>query len=559
MVDRTKQKIKLIFGFALIFILIRCANQLPPGGGEIDLIPPEIVSTYPANGTINYTENYFELEFSEYVDKRSFRDAIFISPSFDEKLEISWSGKSVEIVFPKGLKANTTYVITVGTDLVDMNNRNRMANSYSFAFSTGDKIDTRTISGKVFGDEIEGTLIFAYKFVDDTTNYLIHKPDYLSQIGNDGSYKLNGLAESIYRVFAVKDQLRDFIYQLDQDQIGIPFKDISMLDTDSTFSGLNFIINKIDTVSPRMISSVMTDKYHILLTLSEECDSSVVYTTNYFIYDSTSNKKFDLNFAFFGGKKKEEIILVQSNQLLQENRYYLVSQKLTDLSGNTYSNDFKELIISDRPDTTAPKLYKKYPEQFSSVDYLNPVFTFSFDDAISNKKIKNGISFEDTLKNQIPFEITFTDDATLVIKPISDLKPDKKFTIKINLSLFQDAAGNKTDSIYSHKFSTVSGIEFTGLSGRVISDRENVILVLQNGKNKNKFYTTKPDQNSVYNFSRITAGTYNLWYFIDSDTNDSFDKGYPYPFRFAEEFNFYPDTVKLRARWSVTDLNLEIK
>jgi hypothetical protein len=434
-----------------------------------------------------------------------------------------------------------------------------MANSYSFAFSTGDKIDTRTISGKVFGDEIEGTLIFAYNFVDDTTNYLIHKPDYLSQIGKDGSYKLNGLAESIYRVFAVKDQLRDFIYQLDQDQIGIPFKDISLLDTDSTFSGLNFIINKIDTVSPRLISSVMTDKYHILLTLSEECDSSVVNTTNYFIYDSTSNKKFDLNFAFFGGKKKEEIILVQSNQLLQENRYYLVSQKLTDLSGNTYSNDFKELIISDRPDTTAPKLYKKYPEQFSSVDYLNPVFTFSFDDAISNKKIKNGISFEDTLKNQIPFEITFTDDATLVIKPISDLKPDKKFTIKINLSLFQDAAGNKTDSIYSHKFSTVSGIEFTGLSGRVISDRENVILVLQNGKNKNKFYTTKPDQNSVYNFSRITAGTYNLWYFIDSDTNDSFDKGYPYPFRFAEEFNFYPDTVKLRARWSVTDLNLEIK
>jgi hypothetical protein len=559
MVDRTKQKIKLIFGFALIFILIRCANQLPPGGGEIDLVPPEIVSTYPANGTVNYTENYFELEFSEYVDKRSFRDAIFISPSFDEKLEISWSGKSVEIVFPKGLKANTTYVITVGTDLVDMNNRNRMANSYSFAFSTGDKIDTRTISGKVFGDEIEGTLIFAYNFVDDTTNYLIHKPDYLSQIGKDGSYKLNGLAESIYRVFAVKDQLRDFIYQLDQDQIGIPFKDISLLDTDSTFSGLNFIINKIDTVSPRLISSVMTDKYHILLTLSEECDSSVVNTTNYFIYDSTSNKKFDLNFAFFGGKKKEEIILVQSNQLLQENRYYLVSQKLTDLSGNTYSNDFKELIISDRPDTTAPKLYKKYPEQFSSVDYLNPVFTFSFDDAISNKKIKNGISFEDTLKNQIPFEITFSDDATLVIKPISDLKPDRKFTIKINLSLFQDAAGNKIDSIYSYKFSSTSGIEFTGLSGRVISDRENVILVLQDGKNKNKFFTTKPDQNSVYNFSRITAGTYNLWYFIDSDTNDSFDKGYPYPFRFAEEFNFYPDTVKLRARWSVTDLNLEIK
>ena len=223
---------KLVFIFFLLMtlsLLIGCANQLPPGGGEVDKIPPEIIALYPENGTINYDKDFIELEFSEYVDKRSFKEALFISPAIDEQLEINWSGTSVEVVFPNGLKDSLTYVVTIGTDVVDVNNKNRMANAYTFSFATGDKIDKRSIDGKVYGNDIEGTLIFAYKFSDDTSKYLSKKPDYISQIGKDGSYKLNGLAESVYRVFAVNDQFRDFLYQADQDLIGMPNQNISLI------------------------------------------------------------------------------------------------------------------------------------------------------------------------------------------------------------------------------------------------------------------------------------------------------------------------------------------
>ena len=55
----------------------------------------------------------------------------------------------------------------------------------------GNKIDKRSIDGKVFGSDIEGTLIFSLiNISDDTTKYLSKKPDYISQIGKDGSYKL---------------------------------------------------------------------------------------------------------------------------------------------------------------------------------------------------------------------------------------------------------------------------------------------------------------------------------------------------------------------------------
>ena len=66
----------LIF-FLFSFLLLGCANQLPPPGGDPDKIPPTIVEFYPPNGTTNYDDDYFEVTFSEYVDKRSATEAIF--------------------------------------------------------------------------------------------------------------------------------------------------------------------------------------------------------------------------------------------------------------------------------------------------------------------------------------------------------------------------------------------------------------------------------------------------------------------------------------------------
>ncbi len=180
----------------LTFILINsCANQLPPGGGEVDKIPPEVVEVYPPDGTINYDDNYFEIEFSEYVDKRSLKDALFISPNIEGRLNYEWTGTSISVEFVEGLKEDVTYTITVGTDLVDRNNKNRMASSFTFSFSTGSTIDRRTLSGRVYSDDQEGVLIYTYKLDEGVDTLLKSKPDYVSQTGNDGSFKLHGLGE----------------------------------------------------------------------------------------------------------------------------------------------------------------------------------------------------------------------------------------------------------------------------------------------------------------------------------------------------------------------------
>ncbi len=545
----------LLFSVTILFIA-GCANQLPPGGGEIDKIPPEIIYSYPENETINFKDDYIELEFSEYVDKRSFKDALFISPAIDEQLEISWTGKTVEIIFPKGLKDSLTYVVTIGTDVVDVNSKNRMENAYSFSFATGDKIDKRSINGKVFGSAVEGTLIFAYKFTDDTIKYLSKKPDYVSQIGKDGSYKLSGLAESTYRVFAVKDQFRDFLYQADQDWIGIPSKNIPLLAVDSSYSGLDFFLMKVDTIKPRMLTTVMTDQNHFVVTLSEECDSATYRADNFQLIDSTTNQALPIEYLYYTKAKREEFVLVNKNKLSLENNYYLLAKILYDLEGNIFENEVSSFTVSDKQDTTAPKLLRTNPNRNGSIDFKDSDVQLFFDDAIDNNDLKPAIEFNDTSKNKVAFNLIRIDDASFSLKPEIDLKPEKDYEVKINLNYFNDAAGNKVDSTFTLKFQTISGIEFTGISGKITSSKNNIIVVLQDSKDPKKFYTAVPDKTSFYSFERINSGTYSMWLYSDSDSSKTFDYGYPEPFRKSEEFYVVPDTIKLRPRWSLTDYDV---
>lgn len=557
---KISKKIIIKYISILVAVLISgCASQLPPGGGDVDSIPPEITFVYPVDGTTNFNDDYFELEFSEYVEKRTFKDAIFISPAIEGELDISWTGKTVTVTFPGELKEDFTYVVSVGTDVVDVNNQNRMAQTFNFSFSTGEKIDTKTISGKVFDKDSDGILIYAYRVEDDTTNYLLKKPDYVSQVGKDGRYLLKGLAESTYRVFAVKDQFRDFKFQQEQDWIGIPFQDISLSEQDSSYSKLNYYIFKVDTVKPRLISSVMTDNRHILVTLSEEFDSTIITPVNFSIIDSTNNIESGLKFAFKGNTKPEELVLVTDDTLSSQSQYFLRSDRLIDKKGNTFFDDYTPITLSNRIDTTAVKIFKTSPVDLGKFDYKESKLTLHFDDALVKHNIERAVTLSDTFNVVVPSELKFLDDATLQINPKAKLIQDKDYLLKINLSLISDPSGNKTDTTIVHRVRTISEIEFSGLTGKVISEQpDKVKVVIQSIIRPNNVYMTTLNKDMEFNFERITSDKYLLWAFDDENDNNTFDMGYPDPLKYSEKFYVYSDTLELRPRWSVTDIIFDL-
>lgn len=559
MVKLTKEKIvyKLVLLIFAALLVWGCANQLPPGGGEIDTTPPQIIEVFPEDGTINFSGKYFDLTFSEYVEKRSFRDAVFISPIIEGTPEISWSGKSVRYYFPDGLKENITYNITIGTDLVDYNNKNRMAEAYSFAFSTGDFIDNGSIEGTVYDEKPAGVMIFAYRIEADTIDPAKHKPDYVSQVGQNGYYKFNSLAEGTYRVFAVKDEFRDLIFQPEQDKIGVPYQEVILTREDSSFRGLNFQLLKIDTISPKLFSAIMTDQNHILLTFSEEIDTSSIKAFNFLISDSLGQMQVNPLYAFKGKTKEKEVVLSLKKIADPDNAHLLIAENIFDQSGNKTKRDTVALTISDKPDTLSPLLFSTIPSAGSKdVDFFNPIFTFLFDDGFDFQLIKNEVFVTDTGNVPLLFEVMKLDDASFHVKIEQPLKTEKDYRISFNLKNIVDAAGNGySDSVYTYSFSTITGLDFTGLSGvlKFADLEQNPVLVLRSKEKINVSYKTKPDKNGIFEFSRVLPGKYLLFGFLDTNSNNEFDFGFPFPYSPSENLSYYKTEINLPARWSVTN------
>jgi len=557
--------IKGCFCFLLAaFIFSGCANQLPPGGGEVDKTPPEITELYPPNGTVNYKENYFQLSFSEFVDKRSLKDAIFISPSpgGDLELDWSWSGRSVKVTFPKPLKPNTTYAITVGTDLVDYNAKNRMASAFPISFSTGSVIDKGEITGKIYSEKPNGVMLFAYKLSDTSViDPGVLKPDFISQAGDSGYYRMKGLGPGKYRVFAVEDQYRDLLFQPEQDKYGAPCQEVVLSSSDTLFPNLNFFMTKSDTLKPRILTAVMTDKHHIIVNFNKETDSASINAAKFYIIDSTAGKKYFPVYAFKGKAKNTETVLAIDSGLVYENSVFAAAAGITDLFGNTSEFDYVRLTTSGREDTTKTCIIRTLPTSGENVDFEKPRFRFYFDDAFDSALAVKGISCSDTAGRPFRFSTGFIDNASFILYSDEDLQPNQEYRIKINLNKFVNLTGNSLDSVYIFRFKTINGLDFTGASGTVknIDTTQNPTLVLQGIDKKKCVYLQKPGPDGKFSFERVEAGQYRLWCFYDKDKNGAYSFGAVFPYTPSERFQYFDRILDLKPRWSVTDIDFDFQ
>lgn len=546
-----------LFTFSTVVFVYSCANQMGPSGGEIDKTPPAIEEITPVSGTVNFTGDVIEVTFSEYVDKRSVRDAIFISPSIDGKIEYDWSGRTLQLEFEKPFRKNTTYIITFGTDIIDVNNRNPMAESFNLTFSTGSKIDNGKISGKVYDEKPAGTMVFAYVITDTLANPMTQKPNYLSQVGINGNYELLGLSKGKYLVFAVKDDFKDLIYNIGDDYYGAPSQFVNFTEIDSVFAGLDFFLTKEDTGKPHLSSVTLTDRNHALIEFLEPVDSTKLNNTNFFFYDSTVNRGVLIDYVYKGTGKSAQWYLSFSDSLSEENDNYLFVKNILDKNGNMLRMESVSVIPSSKADTTVPAFSKhKTSLPNNQVDPLNPKLELLFSEGINSTQFLKAVKVIDKNENTIRFTFKKNDDANFELIIQEKLKSKSDYKILLDLSLMPDAAGNKLDSVHTVKFQTISDLDFSGVAGEVknLGKDKKVMAVLKSADNKEISYIseTKPDHSFI--FEKVQPGKYFLWSFCDDDSNAQYSKGAVSPLHFSEMFKFYPDTLNLRARWPVGDV-----
>jgi hypothetical protein len=201
-----------------------CATPIAPTGGPTDTTPPALVASVPAADSVNVRTDRLVLTFSKPIDATSLRRAITIAPDFDRPLDVQVRGRSADILFPDTLRTNTTYVVTLGTELRDLRN-NRLAAPITLAFATGPQLDAGRIAGVIRDPETAAGIgdmdIFAYALpagADTLSEAAVaallpdprtSRPDYRTQSDRQGRFELEYLRDVPFFVVAVEDRNRN--------------------------------------------------------------------------------------------------------------------------------------------------------------------------------------------------------------------------------------------------------------------------------------------------------------------------------------------------------------
>lgn len=241
-VKNTKWAI-LLFFLVLFSLTWQCASIQQPMGGPKDSIPPKILKETPPNLTRNFNAEKIVIEFDEYVKLNNAQKEVSVSPDVEQPINPRVKRKTIEVALPDSLEENTTYTLNFGKAIGDFNEGNPILN-YSYVFSTGDVIDSLSISGKVINaltkvNEKEVTVLLIPTRQDSIFGK--RKANIFTLTDTSGNFQLKNLREDTYRIYALKEENNDRVYNAPGEYIG--FLNDSIVLTGDT-SGILLEISK---------------------------------------------------------------------------------------------------------------------------------------------------------------------------------------------------------------------------------------------------------------------------------------------------------------------------
>ncbi len=204
----------IIFSLCIISLLYifaisntGCAQIAMPTGGPRDSIAPKLISASPKLNSTNVTPNKIILTFNEYVDLKEAQTNLLISPFSKKSPAVDFKLKTITVTLIDSLLPNTTYSINFGNTIVD-NNEGNPLKDFTYIFSTGNKIDSLTLFGKVIIAETgkaDSTLIAMLYHITDDSAVQKYKPDYIAKLHGDGSFSFVNLPMGKFKLYALKD------------------------------------------------------------------------------------------------------------------------------------------------------------------------------------------------------------------------------------------------------------------------------------------------------------------------------------------------------------------
>ena len=253
-------------GLSLLLLLLffsSCANRgIGPQGGPKDTIPPRMVKEQPLNQSVNFHGKKIEITFNEYLQLDNIQQNLLVSPPQQVSPIVKAVGKKVTVEMQEDLIDSTTYTLDFGNAICDYTEKNPMR-GYVFAFSTGDRIDSMEVYGRVANAEdlnpVSGLMVGLQANLHDSAFSTLPFTR-VARSDSLGEFGIQNLRNGIYRLYALQDQSRDFLYQPGE---GLAFSDslvIPEYETEIVFDTIwKNIADTIDSLSSvRQIDTILT-------------------------------------------------------------------------------------------------------------------------------------------------------------------------------------------------------------------------------------------------------------------------------------------------------------
>ncbi|MDR2121234.1 MAG: Ig-like domain-containing protein [Tannerella sp.] len=208
-----------------VWLFASCANMASPNGGPYDELPPRVIRSTPGNGETHVKGRTIEIVFDELIQVERPSENVIITPPQKLMPEILALGKKIKIELKDSLIPDVTYTIDFTNSVADNNEKNVLEN-FGFAFSTGERLDSLEISGIVLNaanlEPMPNIMVGLHSDLADSA--FTTAPFFRTSKTNDrGRFTIRNIAEGRYRLFALNDANRDYLF--DQPGEDIAFHD----------------------------------------------------------------------------------------------------------------------------------------------------------------------------------------------------------------------------------------------------------------------------------------------------------------------------------------------
>ena len=541
-------------------LVLACAKQVALTGGTKDVTPPEAKASSPENGSTNFSSKhkskYIIVKFNEYIKLNDVSSKLIVSPPMEERPTAVVSGKKLKIKLnTTQLKPNTTYCLNFNDAIADINENNAM-NSFVYAFSTGPEIDSMQFAGTVFDSytrkPVDDAWVMLYTDFSDTA-IATKIPDYITKVDKKGNFYINFVAENEYKVFALRDNNSDFMFNL-------PEESIAFIDTvfrPSVEISYDTLKSKKDTLNDSIVTKYHYKPNDIKLLLFKEnktpqfFKSSKRVKRNYFelVFNFTQYEKYNFTVpgdssAFVWATDNPDTVRIwlKDTSLIASDTLKIFAEYVDPAFPDSVHYDTLKFRKQDKlfPDTLLTmKLSKeKRPDADYSILFSQPIETFD-----TSKLTLFGAV--DTLFEKMDSRVEKDSLNPLKLRVIADITEGRKYKIAVDSAFATCIYGytNKSDTV---DIVPMRETDFGALKVIFQDDKPYFVELLQG----DKVIAHESVSEKTASFVYLTPGKYDIRVIDDENQNGRWDTGDYSIHLQPEKVFYYPQQYEIRSSWS---------